>query len=51
MTEDGLTLTMQLQQGIMFFDEMAEGSIVPAEYNGGQILGDEFVCEDAVATY
>ena len=51
MSEDGLTLTMQLQQGIMFFDEMAEGSIVPAEYNGGQILGDEFVCEDAVATY
>ena len=51
MAEDGLTLTMQLQQGIMFFDEMAEGSIVPAEYNGGQILGDEFVCEDAVATY
>ena len=51
MSDDGLTLTMQLQQGIMFFDEMAEESIVPAEYNGGQILGDEFVCEDAVATY
>ena len=51
MSDDGLTLTMQLQQGVMFFDEMAEESIVPAEYNGGQILGDEFVCEDAVATY
>ena len=51
MAEDGLTLTTQLRQGVMFFDEMAEGSIVPAEYNGGQILGDEFVCEDAVATY
>ena len=51
MSDDGLTLTMQLQQGVMFFDKMAEDSIVPAEYNGGQILGDEFVCEDAVATY
>ena len=51
MSDDGLTLTMQLQQGVMFFDEMAEESIVPAEYDGGQILGDEFVCEDAVASY
>ena len=50
MSDDGLTLTMQLQQGVMFFDEMAEESIVPAEYDGGQILGDEFVCEDAVAS-
>ena len=51
MSGDGLTLTMQLRQGVMFFDQMAEQSKVPAEYNGGQILGDEFVCEDAVATY
>ena len=51
MSDDGLTLTMQLRQGVMFFDQMAEQSTVPAEYNGGQILGDEFVCEDAVATY
>ena len=32
MSDDGLTLTMQLQQGVMFFDKMAEDSIVPAEY-------------------
>ena len=51
MSADGLTLTMQLQQGVMFFDKMAEDSIVPAEFNGGKILGDEFVCEDAQATY
>ena len=52
MSDDGLTLTMQLRQGVMFFDEasMAEESIVPAEYNGGRILGDEFVCEDAAAS-
>ncbi len=51
LSDDGLTLTIQLREGIMFFDQMAEESIVPAEYNGGQILGDELVCEDAVATY
>ena len=51
MSDDGLNLTLNLRQGIMFFDQMAEKSIVPAEYNGGQILGDELVCEDAVATY
>ena len=51
MSADGLTLTMQLREGVMFFDQMAEGSEVPAEFNGGQILGDEFVCEDAKATY
>ncbi len=51
MSDDGLTLTLNLRQGIMFFDQMAEKSIVPAEYNGGQILGDELVCEDAAATY
>ena len=51
LSDDGLTLTMQLRQGVMFFDQMAEQSTVPAEFNGGQILGDEFVCEDAAATY
>ena len=28
----------------------AEESTVPAEFDGGQILGDEFVCEDAAAS-
>ena len=51
MSEDGLTLTMQIRQGVMFFDKMADESILPAEYAGGKILGDEFVCEDAMATY
>ena len=53
MSDDGLSLTMQLREGVMFFDEasMPEESIVPAEFDGGRILGDEFVCEDAVATY
>ena len=51
MSTDGLTLTMQLREGVKFFEQMAEESTVPAEYNGGQILGDEFVCEDAEATY
>ena len=51
MSADGLTLTMQLRQGVKFFEKMAEESAVPAEYNGGQILGDEFVCEDAKASY
>ena len=53
MAADGKTLTMQLRQGVMFFDEanVAEESPVPAEFNGGKILGDEFVFEDAVATY
>ena len=51
MSADGLTLTMQLREGVKFFEKMAEESPVPAEFNGGQILGDEFVCEDAKATY
>ncbi len=52
MAEDGKTLTMQLHEGVTFFDEanVAEESPVPAEFNGGKILGDEFVCEDAKAT-
>ena len=51
MSEDGLTLTMQLRQGVMFFDRMPEESTVPAEFEGNQILGDEMVCEDVEATY
>ena len=51
MAEDGLTLTMKLREGVTFFHEIPEQSPLPDEYNGGQIAGDEFVCEDAVATY
>ena len=51
MSEDGLTLEMWLREGVTFFDQIPEQSPLPAEYNGGLIAGDEFVCEDAVATY
>ena len=52
MSEDGVTLTMQLHQGVMFFDEasMPEETAVPVEFNGGLILGDEMVCEDVKAS-
>ena len=52
MSEDLMTLTMQLREGVMFFDKssMPTESTVPDEFNGGKILGDEFVCEDAKAT-
>ena len=50
MSDDGLTLTMKLHEGVMF-QELHPESPIPAEYNGGLISGDEFVCEDAVATY
>ena len=52
MSQDSMTLTMKLHEGIMFFDEasMPEETTVPAEFNGGRILGDEFVCEDAKAS-
>ena len=55
MSGDGKTLTMNLQQGVTFFSEedlsaQATPTVVPAEFNGGQILGDEFVCEDAKAS-
>ena len=51
MASDGLSLTLNIRPGIMFFDEMSDKATVPAEFNGGQILGDEFVCEDAAASY
>ena len=47
LSEDGVTLTIQLRQGVMFHDNPN----IPSEFNGGQINGDEFVCEDAKATY
>ena len=52
MSQDSMTLTMKLHEGVMFFDEasMPEETTVPAEFNGGRILGDEFVCEDAKAS-
>ena len=52
MSEDLMTLTMQLREGVVFFDKssMPTESTVPDEFNGGKILGDEFVCEDAKAT-
>ena len=43
-SEDGRTITMKLYEGVMFHEKMTEESIVPAEFNGGKILGDEFVC-------
>ena len=49
MSEDALTLTMQLREGVMYQDIHPE-SPMPAEYKGGLIAGDEFVCEDAKAS-
>ena len=51
MSQDGKTLTINLHEGITFFHTIPEGSPIPDEYNGGQITGDDFVCEDVVATY
>ena len=50
MSADGKTLTMQLQEGVTFFHDIPADSPMPAEFNGGQIAGDEFVCEDARAS-
>ena len=52
-SDDGLTLTMRLRQGVMFIDHpsMPLESTIPVEFDGERILGDEFVCEDAKATY
>jgi ABC-type transport system substrate-binding protein len=46
LSNNGLTITMQLRKGIKF----QSNPNVPEEYNGGQIWGDEFVCEDAEAS-
>ena len=46
MSGDGLTLTFHLREGVLF----QENPQIPAEYNGGKITGDEFVCEDAKAS-
>ena len=51
LSQDGQTLALQLQEGVTFFHTIPEESPLPAEYNGGQIAGDDFVCEDVVATF
>ena len=51
LSEDGQTLSLQLHEGVTFFNTIPEESPLPAEYNGGLIAGDELVCEDVVATY
>ena len=50
MSEDGKTLTMQLHEGSHLLPRHPADSPMPAEFNGGQIAGDEFVCEDARAS-
>ena len=50
MSEDGKTLTMQLQEGAKFFEDIPSESPLPVEFEGGLIAGDEFVCEDAKAS-
>ncbi len=51
MSEDGTELSLQLHEGVTFFHTIPEDSPLPTEFNGGQIAGDDFVCEDVVATY
>ena len=51
MSQDGKALTMQLHEGVTFFHDIPADSPLPTEFNGGQIAGDDFVCEDVVATY
>ena len=43
---DGLDLSVTLQEGVQFQDNPN----VPATFNGGQIAGDEFTCEDLLAS-
>jgi len=49
MSDDGLTLTLELEEGILFQDNPYADDI-PASYNGGLIRGDEFTCEDVKAS-
>ena len=51
MSEDGTELALQLHEGVTFFHTIPEDSPLPTEFNGGLIAGDDFVCEDVVATY
>ena len=45
-SSDGLDLSVTLQEGVLFQDNPE----VPATFNGGQIAGDEFTCEDLLAS-
>jgi ABC-type transport system substrate-binding protein len=45
-SSDGLALSVTLQEGVLFQDN----PMVPATFNGGQIAGDEFTCEDLMAS-
>ena len=46
MSSDGLELTLQLEEGVLYQDNPN----VPAEFNGGAIAGDEITCEDVQAS-
>ena len=41
-SDDFLTLTLKLEEGVMF----QNNPDVPETYNGGKVRGDEFTCED-----
>jgi ABC-type transport system substrate-binding protein len=43
---DGLSLTFYLKEGVKF----ASNPVVPAEFNGGKIGGDDLTCEDVRAS-
>jgi len=46
MSGDGLSITLRLREGVLFQDN----PVVPAEFNGGKIAGDELTCEDVAAS-
>ena len=46
MSSDGLELTLQLEEGVIYHDNPN----VPAEFNGGAIANDEITCEDVQAS-